>query len=133
MLYVAGEWVASLEDNGADGTLNGVAVFDSETRDMEYFYVSDGLDFVPASDEEMDTADKIGSDIEEFLGDALESGEITSSKVTWLRFKIWLRKWEISMASVAAGLAVVGFLIGRLTASKRSEQAQDSNPPPLCS
>jgi len=124
MLHVAGEWIASLDDNGADGSLNGVAVLNPTTRSMEYFYVEDGLRLAPASDEEMNDAKAVGEDFAAFITDIINGEEISVFKVTALRFKIWLRKWEASMVFVVGILAVYAFFIGRRMAL-RSEQGAD--------
>lgn len=124
ILHVAGEMVAILEDNGADGTLDGVSVFDTKSGDMEYLYVQDGLKPVPANSDEMAAAEAMGDIATSFMEDAVSGEGITSAKVAILRFRVWLLKWDPPMFLVFALVAVAGYIVGRRSPRNRSEHGE---------
>lgn len=113
MLCVAGEHVATLEDKNADGTLNGVSIFDTNAGELEYFYVADDLELVPASSEEMDEAKSIAKAATSFIKDAMAGEGVTAKNFLLLRFRIWLLKWDVPMVCVLALAAVAGYFLGR--------------------
>ncbi|MDF1853709.1 MAG: hypothetical protein P1U85_22945 [Verrucomicrobiales bacterium] len=127
-LHAAGEMVAILEDNDADGTLNGVSVIDTDSGEMEYLYVQDGLNFIPASADEMAEAKAVGEIATSFLEDALSGESITPLKIVSLRLQVWLLKWDIPMVLLFSIMGVVGYFLGRRASKTRSEQGVDRKP-----
>ena len=133
ILHVAGEMVATLEDNGADGTLDGVSVFDTKSGEMEYLYVHDGLRLVPASSDEMAEAEAVGEMAVSFMEDTVSGEGITPAKVAILRFRVWLLKWDLPMFLVFALVAVAGYIVGRRSPRNRSEHGEGGKASPATS
>jgi len=114
-LFVSGHRLVVLEDDNADGNLSGVFLLNPETEEMEYFYVKDNEHFIPASNEELESASSMAKEVAELIVGAVNGEEVTTEEIHSLRFKIWIRKWDLPMILIVLVVGALAFMIGRRT------------------